>query len=131
MQSISPLFGGCCCRVLGRRWMRRSLSSNPVSVHPEKGLNMLTTKVIGLTIALATGGLVLTTGSAFAGCNVISLGVAMDNPEQDTIGLVCDPERTGSVGGTIAASQRSIAQIGGATGDPEKDTFGYVSAPAE
>jgi hypothetical protein len=98
---------------------------------PRKGLNMLTTKVIGLTIALATGGLVLTTGSAFAGCNVISLGVAMDNPEQDTIGLVCDPERTGSVGGTIAPSQRSTAQIGGATGDPEKDTFGYVSAPAE
>ena len=87
-------------------------------------------KQIGLTVALVAGGLALSLGSAFAGCTAGAIGPATGNPEKDTVGLACDPEATGSVGGAAMLGQGSVVQIGGGTGNPEKDTFGYVQAPA-
>jgi hypothetical protein len=78
-----------------------------------------------LSTPAATALFLLAAAPGLADCDRVSVGTITREPEKDTVGFLCVPERVTQTG-SVGWAPGKIVQVGVRTGDAERDTFGYV-----
>ncbi len=86
-------------------------------------------KLTTLACVIAVMCLAIKPALARCGAQPAQSGAVSNDPEKDTVGLVCQPdvERTASL---ASEPGRAPVPVGASTGEIEKDTVGYVRLTA-